>query len=131
MQSIHEQSMVIREVLLYIAMLKLEIEALQREYEDLKIIKKEPLHQFQEVKVEKIGEMFQVKIKSPKGENNLVNILEAFEEMGLSVAQARVSCLDSFAMEAIVSPQSKDKLCSVDDLTQTLLKAVVKSIAPM
>lgn len=47
MQSIHEQSMVVREALLYIAMLKLEIEALQREYEDLKIIKKEPLHQFQ------------------------------------------------------------------------------------
>jgi hypothetical protein len=47
MQSIHEQSMVIREALLYIAMLKLEIEALQREYEDLKITKKESLHQFQ------------------------------------------------------------------------------------
>ncbi|EFH67059.1 predicted protein [Arabidopsis lyrata subsp. lyrata] len=123
--------MVIKEVLLYITMLKLEIEALQREYEDLKIIKKEPLHQFQVVKVEKIGEMFQVKIKSPKGENNIVNILEAFEEMGLSVAQARVSCLDSFAMEAIASPQWKDKLCSVDDFTQTLLKAVVKSSAPM
>lgn len=83
------------------------------------------------MKVEKIGEMFQVKIKSPKGENNIVNILEAFEEMGLSVAQARVSCLDSFAMEAIASPQWKDKLCGVDDLTQTLLKAVVKSSAPM
>ncbi|AAF88111.1 Unknown protein [Arabidopsis thaliana] len=112
-------------------MLKLEIEALQREYEDLKITKKESLHQFQEVKVEKIGEMFQVKIKSPRGENNLVNILEAFEEMGLNVAQARASCLDSFAMEAIVAPQSKDKLCSVDDLTQTLVKALVKPSVPL
>lgn len=86
---------------------------------------------WQEVKVEKIGERFQVKIKSVKGENNLVNILEAFEEMGLSVAQARASCLDSFAMEAIVAPQSKDKLWSVDDLTQTLVKALVKPSAPL
>ncbi|KAL1212830.1 hypothetical protein V5N11_019279 [Cardamine amara subsp. amara] len=123
----HEQSMVIREILLYIAMLKLEIEALQREYEDFKIIKREPLHQFQEVRVEKLGERFQVKIKSIKRENNLVNILEAFEEMGLSVAKARASCQDSFDMEAIVSPQSKDKLWSLDDMTQTLLKALVKS----
>lgn len=47
MQSNHEQSMVIRETLLYIAILKLKIEALQREYEDFKIIKRELLHQFQ------------------------------------------------------------------------------------
>ncbi|KFK44772.1 hypothetical protein AALP_AA1G301000 [Arabis alpina] len=122
----HEQSIVIRETLLYIAILKLKIEALQREYEDFKILKRELLHPFQEVKVEKIGEKFQVKIESLKGENKLVNVLEAFEEMELSVAQARVSCQDSFSMEAIVVPQSKDKLWSVDDMTQTLVKALVK-----
>ncbi|VVA92944.1 unnamed protein product [Arabis nemorensis] len=124
----HEQSMAIREALLYIAILKLKIKALQR---DFKIIKRELLHQFQEVKVEKIGEKFQVKIESQKGENKLVNILEAFEEMGLSVAQARASCQDSFSMEAIVVPQSKDKLWSVDDMTQTLAKALVKPSGPL
>lgn len=76
--------------------------------------------------MEKLGERFQVKIKSIKGENNLVNILEAFEEMGLNVAKASASCRDSFTMEAIVSPQSKDKLWSLDDMTQTLSKALVK-----
>ncbi|EOA39296.1 hypothetical protein CARUB_v10012307mg, partial [Capsella rubella] len=126
----HEQSMVIKEALLYIDMLKIKIKALQRDHEGFKIIKKEHLHQFQEVKVEKIGERFQVKIKSVKGEFSLVNILEAFEEMGLSVAQARASCLDSFAMEAIVAPLSKDKLWSVDDMTQTLVKALVKQSTP-
>ncbi|XP_013596769.1 PREDICTED: uncharacterized protein LOC106304930, partial [Brassica oleracea var. oleracea] len=120
----HEQSMVHREALLYTSMLKLKIEALQRKTEVFKIIKREPLHQFQDVKVEKIGEKFQVKIKSLKGEDKLINILEAFEEMGLSVAQARASCQDTFVMEAIVVPRSKDKLWSVDDMTDTLVKAL-------
>lgn len=74
--------------------------------------------------MEKIGEKFQVKIKSLKGDDKLINILEAFEEMGLSVAQARASCQDAFVMEAIVVPQSKDKLWSVDDMTDTLVKAL-------
>ncbi|XP_009102866.1 uncharacterized protein LOC103828971 isoform X2 [Brassica rapa] len=117
-------SMVDSEALLYIIMLKLKIGALQRKAEVFKIIKREPLHQFQDVKVEKIGEKFQVKIKSLKGDDKLINILEAFEEMGLSVAQARASCQDAFVMEAIVVPQSKDKLWSVDDMTDTLVKAL-------
>ncbi|CAH2034286.1 unnamed protein product [Thlaspi arvense] len=127
----HEQSMVTRETLLYIAVLKLKIEALQGEHEVFKIIKAEPLHQFQEVKVEKIGERFQVKINSLKGDDKLVNILEAFEEMGLSVTQARASCRDIFAMEANVAPQCKEKMWSVDDITQTLVKALVKSSGPL
>uniref|UniRef100_A0A1J3HKX6 Plant bHLH transcription factor ACT-like domain-containing protein n=1 Tax=Noccaea caerulescens TaxID=107243 RepID=A0A1J3HKX6_NOCCA len=127
----HEQSMVIREAFLHIAMLKFKIEALRRKYEDFKIIRREPLHQFQEVKVEKIGENFQVKIKSLKGDNKLVNILETFEEMGLTVAQARASCRVSFDMEAIVVPQSKDKLWSVDDMIQTLVKSLVKPNGPL
>lgn len=81
--------------------------------------------------MEKIGERFQVKIRGPKRENTLVNILEAFEEMGLSVAQARASCQDSFSMEAIVVPQSKENLWSVDDMTQTLVKALVKPSGPL
>ncbi|KAG2320679.1 hypothetical protein Bca4012_056288 [Brassica carinata] len=121
----HEQSMVSRDALLYIAMLKLKVEALKSKPEVVKIIKREPSHHFQEVKVEKIGEKFQVKIKSLKGENKLINILEAFEEMGLSVAQARASCQDTFAIDATVVPQSKDKLRSVDDMTQTLVKALM------
>lgn len=81
--------------------------------------------------MEKIGENFQVKIKSLKGDNKLVNILETFEEMGLSVAQARVTCRVSFDMEAIVVPQSKYKLWSVDDMIQTLVKSLVKPNGPL
>ncbi|CAN8290861.1 unnamed protein product [Cochlearia groenlandica] len=128
----YEQSLLVKEALLYIAILKLKIEALKREHEVSKILKREPLHHFQEVKVENIGERYQVKIKSLKGDDNkLVNILEAFEEMGLSVAQARVSCQDTFAMEAIVVSQSKDKMWSVDYMTQTLVKALDKPSGPM
>ena len=74
--------------------------------------------------MEKIGEKFQVKIKSLKGEDKLINILEAFEEMGLSVAQARASCQDTFVMEAIFVSQSKAKLWSVYGMTDTLVRAL-------
>ncbi|ESQ33946.1 hypothetical protein EUTSA_v10009779mg [Eutrema salsugineum] len=116
----HDQNMLTREALLYIAMLKLKIEALQKEPEV-----------FKEVKVEKLGEGFQVKIKSLKGDDKLVNILQAFEDLGLSVTQARASCRDTFAMEANVVPQSKDKMWSVDDITHILVKALVKPSGPV
>ncbi|XP_010538214.1 PREDICTED: uncharacterized protein LOC104812642 [Tarenaya hassleriana] len=128
------QRAVIREALVYISLLKLKIEAAQKEYTHLKMVKREALNrintknQSEEVKVEKIGERFLVKVMCPRGQHMLVHILEAFEEMEMSVIQARVSCQNSFSMEAIVVvPQDlQAKVLSVDDMTQTLMKALAK-----
>lgn len=56
----------------------------------------------QQVTVETLEKGFLINVLS---ENNcpglLVSILEAFEELGLDVLDARVSCSDSFQLEAV------------------------------
>lgn len=44
----------------------------------------------------------------------LVFILEAFEELGLDVLQARVSCAENFSLEAVVNK------VIINDVTQSL-----------
>ncbi|XP_010549418.1 PREDICTED: uncharacterized protein LOC104820606 [Tarenaya hassleriana] len=106
-------------LVLYISLLKLKIEALNQ-------IKNQ--YEFEEVKVEKIEERFQVKVRCQRGGHKLVQVLEAFEEMGLEVIQARVSCQGSFSMEAIVEPrdQGAKVVWDVDYMTQILVQALVK-----
>ncbi|KAG4989213.1 hypothetical protein AAZX31_11G187800 [Glycine max] len=54
------------------------------------------------LEVETQEEAFVIKVLSESScQGLLVFILEAFEEMGLDVLQARVSCADSFSLEAI------------------------------
>lgn len=43
-----------------------------------------------------------MRVTSKKGEELLVPILEAFEDMNLNVVQARVDCQKSLGMEAII-----------------------------
>lgn len=78
------------------------------------------------MKVEKIGENFIVRVRCNKGENRLVSILEAFEEMGLIVRQANVSCNYYFAMEAIAVPQNPQQALEARDVAQVILKATEK-----
>lgn len=78
------------------------------------------------MKVEKIGENFVVRVRCNKGENRLVSILEAFEEMGLIVLQASVSCNYYFAMEATAVPQNPQQVLEARDVTQVILKATEK-----
>ncbi|XP_059637257.1 uncharacterized protein LOC132279323 [Cornus florida] len=112
-----KRSSIILDAFLYIYKLKLKVEAIKREY--LRLMK-----HMQEVKVEKLGEGFLVKVTSKKGEDVLVSILEAFDEMGLNVLQARVSCNYFFGMEAIVGPQHQG--IDARDVTQALVKAIEK-----
>ncbi|KAJ7950085.1 Transcription factor SCREAM2 [Quillaja saponaria] len=55
----------------------------------------------------------------------LVSILKAFEELGLDVLDARVSCSDTFQLEA-VGGENQDKLESIDAqvVKQTVLQAI-------
>lgn len=78
----------------------------------------------QEVKVEKIEESFHVKLKCEKGGDTLVSVLEVFEEMGLQVLKATVSCENLLAMEATVV--SQNQTLDARDITQALVKATQK-----
>lgn len=66
--------------------------------------------------------MILVKVTSKKGRDVLVTVLESFEEMGLNVLQARVSCTPWFCMEAIA--ETKDNALDVQNVTQVILKAI-------
>ncbi|KAK0579840.1 hypothetical protein LWI29_032309 [Acer saccharum] len=80
-----------------------------------------------EVKVEKIGETFLVKVICKKGDQNkLVSILEVFDEMGVNVVQASVSCNYYFSMEAIVAPQNPAEAMDVRQVIQLISKAIDK-----
>ncbi|KAH9749103.1 transcription factor bHLH35-like protein [Citrus sinensis] len=127
-----KKSSIIMDSLLYVCKLKLKLEAIKREYSNLMAIKKAYLDLMKhnrvpkEVKVEKIGENFIVRVRCNKGENRLVSILEAFEEMGLIVRQASVSCNYYFAMEAIAVPQNPQQALEARDVAQVILKATEK-----
>ncbi|KAL8507177.1 hypothetical protein ACS0TY_017907 [Phlomoides rotata] len=91
-----KKSSIIMDAFLYIYKLKLQVEAIKREYQNL-------MNHIQEVKVEKIGAGYlMVIVTCKKGDEMLVSILEAFEKMNVNVVQARVSCKHFFGMEAIV-----------------------------
>ena len=73
--------------------------------------------------MEKIGEEFVVKVTCNKGGDKLVSILEAFDELGFNVLQARVSCSHFFAMEATAVAQDQQTI-DIKDITQAVLKAI-------
>ncbi|MFQ6661053.1 hypothetical protein Gotur_029346 [Gossypium turneri] len=78
-----------------------------------------------EVKVEKInGEQFVVRVACNKGGDKLVSILEVFDELGLNVVQARVSCRHFFSMEAIIGVGQDQKTSDMKDITDAVLKAI-------
>nr|GMD10812.1 uncharacterized protein LOC109162466 [Ipomoea batatas] len=78
-----------------------------------------------EVKVEKDGKKIIVKVACKKvGHQDLVvRIVEALEEMDLSIVELRVSCKYIFAMEAIVEA-AEDEGLSVGVITLAILKTI-------
>lgn len=57
---------------------------------------------FQEVNVESLEKGFRINVYSEKNcPGLLVSILEAFEELGLNVLDASVSCADNFHLQAV------------------------------
>ncbi|GAV57607.1 hypothetical protein CFOL_v3_01144 [Cephalotus follicularis] len=128
-----KKSSVIMDALLYIYKLRLKLEAIVREYSYLMAIKREYIKLIKyvqvpkEVNVDKIGEAFLVKVRCTKEGDMLVSILEAFEDMGLDVLQANVSCNSFFAMEAIVA--ANDKKCrDVRDISQSIIEAIERQV---
>lgn len=78
--------------------------------------------------MEKIEEGFRVRVTCEKAEDTLVSILEAFDEMGLNILHAKVSCNSYFAMEAIAAHEAQNQEYKLDvtDVTQAIIKATQK-----
>ncbi|XP_019053260.1 PREDICTED: uncharacterized protein LOC104597218 isoform X4 [Nelumbo nucifera] len=78
------------------------------------------------VTVETIEKGFLINVFSEKScPGLLVSILEAFEELGLNVLDARVSCTDSFRLEA-VGGEGQGQVESID--AQVVKQAVLQAI---
>ncbi|CAI9782085.1 unnamed protein product [Fraxinus pennsylvanica] len=110
-----KKSSIIMDAFLYIYKLKLQVEAIQREYQYL-------VNHIQEVKVEKDGTRYVVRVTCKKGEDLLVSIIEAFEEMNLNVLEAKVTSKHFFGMEAIAEAKGHDIDSRI--LTQTILNVI-------
>ncbi|KDP21128.1 hypothetical protein JCGZ_21599 [Jatropha curcas] len=128
-----KRSSIIADAILYSYKLKLKLESIKRELLCLGAIKRQclsvvKLHlHLPKVKVEKAGKGFIVKVICEKGEDKLVSILEVFEEMGLTVLHAKVSCNLYFVMEAIVVAEEQTVL-DVKNATQAVLEAIEKHV---
>ncbi|KAL1165841.1 hypothetical protein V6Z11_A06G155700 [Gossypium hirsutum] len=130
-KSVRRRSIILN-VLLHFHKLKVKLEEIQREYQNLMAIRNEYFNLLKhiqipkEVKVEKLGEdQFVVKVRCNRGGDKLVSIVEAFEELGLNVVRARVCCNHFFSMEAIVVAQDQ-QTTKTKDVTQAILKAIDK-----
>ncbi|KMT04446.1 hypothetical protein BVRB_8g181190 [Beta vulgaris subsp. vulgaris] len=131
----NKTSSIIIDAFLYISTLTLKLEELKRE--SMNHMKKHIHHQLPllDVHVEKQGENgFKLNVTSEKGKDNLVHILEAFEDMGINVINARVSCNTHFAMEATLEVNTHHvddnvdyKVIDPSVLTQVVLKAIERS----
>ncbi|KAF8402532.1 hypothetical protein HHK36_010617 [Tetracentron sinense] len=78
------------------------------------------------VTVETQGKGFLINVFSEKScPGLLVSILEAFEELGLNVLEARVSCTDSFRLEAVGGEdQGLVEIIDAQVVKQAVLQAI-------
>ncbi|XP_004500338.1 uncharacterized protein [Cicer arietinum] len=78
----------------------------------LKIVDYDPMPKLKVVAQE---EGFVIKVLSERScQGLLVFILEAFEELGLEVLQARVSCVDNFCLEAVGNRENNQDTRKLD-----------------
>lgn len=76
----------------------------------------------QEVKVEKFGTKFLVRVTCKKGKDLLVSIIEAFEKLNLNVFQAKATCKHFFFMEAVV--EDEHQVLEVKEVTEAVVMAI-------
>ncbi|XP_077226961.1 uncharacterized protein LOC143860276 [Tasmannia lanceolata] len=120
------RSSVYMDALYYVQELKLKVERLNKEYMNLQ---NQIIEVPTEVKVERMEKGVVVQVTCKKGRELLVSILEVFEEVGLEVLQAKVSCNhnNSFFMEAIVQEQKREGL-DVSVVKEAVLKALESKV---
>ncbi|RDX63484.1 hypothetical protein CR513_58083, partial [Mucuna pruriens] len=122
-----------KRTVLCIYKLKLALETLKRQYENLLATRREYISllnhvkENKDVKIEKVRTgTFMVRVTCEEGSDKLVAILEAFDEMCLNVQQARVSCQNGFSLEAIAVAEDQNQTLDVREITEALLKAIGK-----
>ncbi|CAI9782344.1 unnamed protein product [Fraxinus pennsylvanica] len=77
------------------------------------------------VKVESLEKGFLINVFSEKNcPGLLVSILEAFEELGLEVLDARVSCSDNFRLEAVSENDGQADSIDAQVVKQAVLQAI-------
>ncbi|KAA8534001.1 hypothetical protein F0562_031518 [Nyssa sinensis] len=78
-----------------------------------------------QVTVETLKKGFLVSVSSERScPGLLVSILEAFEELGLTVLEARVSCVDSFQLEAVGEDEENGEIIDARVLKQAVFLAI-------
>uniref|UniRef100_A0A5B7BZA0 Plant bHLH transcription factor ACT-like domain-containing protein n=1 Tax=Davidia involucrata TaxID=16924 RepID=A0A5B7BZA0_DAVIN len=109
----------------YIEELKEKVERLNQEVSSSQISNNQNSLPVQ-VTVETLEKGFLINVFSEKNcPGLLVSILESFEELGLDVLDARVSCADSFRLEA-VGGENQGQVDSMD--AQAVKQAVLQAI---
>ncbi|KAJ0978476.1 hypothetical protein J5N97_013950 [Dioscorea zingiberensis] len=104
----------------YIQELQQKVERLNQEITSAQIEEETPMPV---VNVETLNKGFLINVLSEKScPGLLVSILEAFEELGLTVLEARVSCDDTFHLEAV----GENEMASMDShvMKQAVLQAI-------
>ncbi|CAL9246180.1 unnamed protein product [Arabidopsis halleri] len=77
------------------------------------------------VTVETLEKGFMVKVMSVKNEAGmLVCVLETFEDLGLDVVEARVSCTDTFSLHAIGSSNNDGDIMDAEAVKQAVTEAI-------
>ncbi|XP_029123965.1 transcription factor bHLH61 [Elaeis guineensis] len=106
----------------YIAELKQKVERLNQEIACVRnVVEENPLPV---VTVETLKKGFLINVFSEKRcPGLLVSILEAFEELGLDVMEARASCTDMFRLEA-VGGENQIKSLDAQVVKQAVLQAI-------
>ncbi|KAH7548262.1 hypothetical protein JRO89_XS14G0090800 [Xanthoceras sorbifolium] len=81
----------------------------------------------QQVTVETLEKGFLINVFSKKScPGLLVSILEAFEDLGLNVLEARVSCTDTFSLQAVGGENEEQSSESMD--AQVVKQAILQAI---
>ncbi|KAK2386626.1 transcription regulator [Trifolium repens] len=118
----HNKASVILDATEYIQGLKQKLEELKQ----LPVPTTQPIIDYNlmpKLKVETQEEGFVIKVVSERScQGLLVFILEAFEELGLEVLHARVSCVDDFCLEAIGNKENNE---NTSPLSVQLVEEVV------
>ncbi|KAI6698590.1 hypothetical protein NL676_018709 [Syzygium grande] len=80
-----------------------------------------------EVNVESLEKGFRINVYSEKNcPGLLVSILEAFEELGLNVLDASVSCADNFHLQAVGGEEGGHDNIDAQAVKQAVLQAIKK-----
>ncbi|KAL7147706.1 hypothetical protein ABFS83_06G124900 [Erythranthe nasuta] len=110
----------------YIKELKQKIENLMTDEEDMMKTTAETSTTTTKVRVETLERGFLVNVDSRTSfPGLLVSVLETFEEVGLNVVQARVSCSDTFLLQAF-GAQDQEEEESIN--AQMVKKAILNAI---